>query len=153
VAQLAGEALEVLRACFVIALVSDNPVQAGAILDRLDGKGYQTLVWHWGSGLHALAQRAQPALIVFDCDEKRGKGLGLVLRRLRREAITSGIPILFCTGLPLLPAVPLRDESIIRKPYDLDHLCARVKAMIGEPPRLHRTYRRRATAVAVEPNT
>ncbi len=83
-AQLAGEALDVLRACFVIALVSDNPVQAGAILDRLDSEGYQTLVWNWGSGLHMMAQRAQPALIVLDCDKKRGKGLGLVLRRMQR---------------------------------------------------------------------
>ncbi len=152
-AQLAGEALDVLRACFVIALVSDNPVQAGAILDRLDSEGYQTLVWNWGSGLHMMAQRAQPALIVLDCDKKRGKGLGLVLRRMQRDTSTNGIPILFCTGLPSLPAVPLREECVIRKPYDLDHLCARVKAVIGEPPPLHRTYRRRSTAVAVASNT
>lgn len=145
-AQRARESLDVLQPCSVIALVYDNPVQAGAILDRFDQEGFQTLVWNWGAGLHQMARRVQPALIILDCDTKRGKGLELVLRRMQRDPGTNQIPILFCTGLASLPAVPLHRERVIRKPYDLDDLCARVEAVIGEPRRLHRRYRRRSAA-------
>jgi DNA-binding response OmpR family regulator len=144
VAQLAGESLDVLRPCSVIALVYDNAVHAGAVLDRFDEEGYQTLIWNWGAGLHAMARRTQPALIILDCDTKRNKGLGLVLRRLRRDSSTSHIPILFCTGLASLPAVPIHQREVIRKPYNLDALCAHVETVIGEPRRLHRRYRRRS---------
>jgi hypothetical protein len=116
-----------------VLVVEDEPVVRAVILEMLDEQGYQTLEAVDGpSGLRMLQGNEQIDLLVTDV------GLpGINGRQLADQARETrpGLKILFITGYA--ESVAIADGflqpgmEMITKPFDLDNLSRRVRAMVS----------------------
>ena len=114
-------------------VVEDEPVVRAVILEMLDEQGYRTLEAVDGpSGLQILQGNEQIDLLVTDV------GLpGMNGRQLADQARETrpGLKILFITGYA--ESVAIADGflqpgmEMITKPFDLDNLSRRVRAMVS----------------------
>ena len=116
-----------------VLVVEDEPVVRGVILEMLHEEGYRTLEAVDGpSGLRILRINGRVDLLITDV------GLpGMNGRQLADQARETrpGLKILFVTGYA--ESVAISDAflqpgmEMITKPFDLDHLSRRVRAMIS----------------------
>jgi PAS domain S-box-containing protein len=116
-----------------VLVVEDEPVVRGVILEMLGEQGYRTLEAVDGpSGLKILRTSERIDLLVTDV------GLpGMNGRQLADQAreIRPGLKILFVTGYA--ESVVISDGflqpgmEMITKPFDLDHLSRRIRAMVS----------------------
>ncbi|HEY3892828.1 MAG TPA: PAS domain-containing protein [Bradyrhizobium sp.] len=116
-----------------VLVVEDEPVVRAVILEMLDEQGYRTLAAVDGpSGLRILQGNEPIDLLVTDV------GLpGINGRQLADQARETrpGLKILFVTGYA--ESVAIADGflqsgmEMITKPFDLDHLSRRVRAMVS----------------------
>jgi PAS domain S-box-containing protein len=116
-----------------VLVVEDEPVVRGVILEMLSEQGYRTLDAVDGpSGLRILRSRERIDLLVTDV------GLpGMNSRQLADQALETrpGLKILFITGYA--ESVAIADGflqpgmEMITKPFDLDNLSQRIRAMIS----------------------
>ena len=114
-------------------MVEDEPVVRGVILEMLDEQGYRTLEAVDGpSGLHILRGDERIDLLVTDV------GLpGMNGRQLADQARETrpGLKVLFITGYA--ESVAMADGflqpgmEMITKPFDLDNLSRRVRALVS----------------------
>jgi PAS domain S-box-containing protein len=117
-----------------VLVVEDEPVVRGLILEMLNEQGYRTLEAADGSsGLRTLQGEERVDLLVTDV------GLpGINGRQLADQAreIRPGLKILFITGYA--ESVAMADGflqpgmEMITKPFDLDDLSRRVRAMVSD---------------------
>jgi CheY-like chemotaxis protein/DNA-binding CsgD family transcriptional regulator len=82
----------------VVLVVDDVPDNIALLNDALDDAGYTVLVATSGEAALALAQRARPDVVLLDAVMPGIDGFE-VARRLKTDPATSGIPIIFMTGL------------------------------------------------------
>jgi PAS domain S-box-containing protein len=116
-----------------VLVVEDEPVVRGVILEMLGEQGYRTLEAVDGpSGLQILRDHERIDLLVTDV------GLpGMNGRQLADQARETrpGLKILFITGYAESVAISegflQAGMEMITKPFDLDHLSQRVRAMIS----------------------
>ncbi len=116
-----------------VLVVEDEPVVRGVILEMLHEEGYRTLEAVDGpSGLRVLRTSGRIDLLITDV------GLpGMNGRQLADQARETrpGLKILFITGYA--ESVAISDAflqpgmEMITKPFDLDHLSRRIRAMIS----------------------
>src|SRR5216683_42566 len=116
-----------------VLVVEDEPVVRGVILEMLHEEGYRTLEAVDGpSGLRVLRTNGRIDLLITDV------GLpGMNGRQLADQARETrpGLKILFVTGYA--ESVAISDAflqpgmEMITKPFDLDHLSRRIRAMIS----------------------
>ena len=116
-----------------VLVIEDEPVVRGVILEMLDEQGYRTLEAIDGpSGLKILRSNQRIDLLVTDV------GLpGMNGRQVADQARESrpDLKILFITGYA--ESVAIADGflqpgmEMITKPFDLDHLAQRIRAMIS----------------------
>ncbi|SDT32509.1 hybrid sensor histidine kinase/response regulator [Bradyrhizobium canariense] len=116
-----------------VLVVEDEPIVRGVILEMLDEQGYRTLEAVDGpSGLQILRADTRIDLLVTDV------GLpGMNGRQLADQAreMRPGLKILFITGYA--ESVAMADGflqpgmEMITKPFDLDNLSRRVRAMVS----------------------
>jgi CheY-like chemotaxis protein len=116
-----------------VLVVEDEPVVRGVILEMLHEEGYRTLEGIDGpSGLRVLRTNERIDLLITDV------GLpGMNGRQLADQARETrpGLKILFITGYA--ESVAISDGflqpgmEMITKPFDLDHLSRRIRAMVS----------------------
>jgi PAS domain S-box-containing protein len=117
-----------------VLVVEDEPVVRGIILEMLQEQGYRTLAAVDGpSGLHSLRANERIDLLVTDV------GLpGMNGRQLADQARETrpNLKILFITGYA--ESVAISNDflqpgmEMITKPFDLDNLSRRVRAMVSD---------------------
>jgi hypothetical protein len=129
----AARAAEYAATGETVLVVEDEPVVRGVILEMLEEQGYRTLEAVDGpSGLQILRDHERIDLLVTDV------GLpGMNGRQLADQARETrpGLKILFITGYAESVAISegflQAGMEMITKPFDLDHLSQRVRAMIS----------------------
>jgi PAS domain S-box-containing protein len=116
-----------------VLVVEDEPIVRGVILEMLEEQGYRTLEAVDGpSGLQILRDHERIDLLVTDVGlpGMNGRQLADQARETRPE-----LKILFITGYAESVAISegflQAGMEMITKPFDLDHLSQRVRAMIS----------------------
>jgi DNA-binding response OmpR family regulator len=120
-----------------VLVVEADPATARSLVDALEASGYR--VWHAADGQEARShfQRVLPDLVLLDLILPDMDGL--VLCCLLKSV--AEVPIIICTATqrrsdPFL-ALKLGADDFVRKPVDLDHLLARIEAVLRRsPPRV-----------------
>jgi PAS domain S-box-containing protein len=116
-----------------VLVVEDEPVVRGVILEMLGDQGYRTIEAADGpSGLRLLRMNEQIDLLVTDIGlpGMNGRQLADLARETRPD-----LKILFITGYA--ESVAIADGflqpgmEMITKPFDLDHLSRRIRAMVS----------------------
>ena len=116
-----------------ILIVDDAPAQLGAMRSMMLQQGYQTFVANSGERALALAQRAQPDLILLDIVLPGMDGME-VCRRLKAHPMTCNIPVIFMSARTetddIVAAFDIGAADYIPKPLRLAEVCARVRAQL-----------------------
>ncbi|NUQ74674.1 MAG: response regulator [Polyangiaceae bacterium] len=121
----------------VILLVEDNEMNRDMLARRLERRGYSMLVAIDGEAGVTLARERRPDLILMDVSLPGIDGLEAT-RRLRRDALTSSIPIIALTA----HAMAGDDERCREagaddydtKPVDLARLLSKMEALLAKRP-------------------
>ncbi|HEX5505896.1 MAG TPA: response regulator [Thermomicrobiales bacterium] len=120
-----------------IVIVEDNEPIAGLIQEVLNEvPGYGAVTVPDGRQALAVIAAVRAGLVILDVDLPGLDGFALY-DRLRARPATAGIPILFMSATAHEPELAARDiRDYLRKPFDLDDLLARVRAIFeqGPPP-------------------
>jgi CheY-like chemotaxis protein len=116
-----------------VLVVEDEPVVRSVIIEMLQDEGYRVLQAFDGpSGLHILRNTPQVDLLVTDIGlpGMNGRQLADQARETRPD-----LKILFITGYAESAAIAkgflLEGMEMITKPFDLDNLSRRVRAMVS----------------------
>jgi hypothetical protein len=127
----AGQAVEHVPTGETVLVVEDEPVVRGVILEMLEDQGYQTLGAVDGpSGLRILRANNRIDLLVTDVGlpGMNGRQLADQARETRPD-----LKVLFITGYAESAALSngflQPGMEMITKPFDLDHLSQRIRAM------------------------
>lgn len=112
-----------------ILIAEDSSVQALMLRHVLEEQGYQVSVEH--DGLRALetASQIQPSLIISDVNMPGMSGYELC-RQIRAAPTLRNVPVILVTSLSepddVLLGLKSGADSFVIKPYDKEHLLARV---------------------------
>ena len=113
-----------------VLLVDDNTTNLQLLHETLDGQGYRLLIAKNGKTALAIAQKANPALILLDIMMPEMDGYE-VCRRLKSDENTNGIPIIFITALAdeddEAKGLALGAVDYITKPFNPELVRARVR--------------------------
>ena len=111
-----------------ILVVDDEPAQRSLLRRILERAGHE--VFDAGDGAAALqaVRESPPDLLVTDMMMPVMGGAELI-RRLRCEPATAGIPILAASGDPSLA---VGADAVCTKPYSWRHLVEVADALLGE---------------------
>ncbi len=121
-----------------IAIVSQNQEYLDLIQELLADEGYQTILWTEGKNAYEMICREQPALVLLDLWLEHPNAGEMILRLLQLAPATRGIPVIACTDDVRFfreQADSLRNKhcDILLKPFDLDDLLMKIRAMAGPP--------------------
>jgi DNA-binding response OmpR family regulator len=113
-----------------VLVIEDDPTLRLVIQDNLGSEGYQVDVAADGASAVRQAQAATPDLIVLDLTLPDCDGLDLIaILRLRGQ-----IPIIILTArvqqVEKLMGLSLGADDYITKPFDLEELLARIRAVL-----------------------
>ncbi len=113
----------------VVLIVDDVPDNLSMLHDALDESGYTVLVATDGPAAIARATQVQPDIILLDAMMPGMDGFE-VARRLKADALTSHIPIVFMTGLTdteyLVAALDSGGVDYVTKPIKPKEVLARM---------------------------
>jgi DNA-binding response OmpR family regulator len=120
-----------------ILVVDDDRVTLLLLASRLIKEGYRVLTAANGEEAWAAAERERPALVISDMLLPKMDGISLCLK-------IKGHPDLAATRVILATAVfkqaTFRAEArmsgadeFVEKPFDMDILISRVRALVGDP--------------------
>ncbi|MEN9366363.1 MAG: hypothetical protein RL489_721 [Pseudomonadota bacterium] len=119
------------RRADVVLIVDDVPDNLAVLHDTLDESGYTVLVATDGPSALERALRAQPDVILLDAMMPGMDGFE-VARRLKAEARTAAIPIIFMTGLTetehVVAAFAAGGTDYVTKPIRAREVIARITA-------------------------
>jgi putative two-component system response regulator len=94
----AGASDDIFRWEEKILLVDDSTTNLQLLRETLDGPGYQMLIAKNGNTALAIAQKANPSIILLDIMMPEMDGYE-VCRRLKADKNTASIPVIFITAL------------------------------------------------------
>jgi CheY-like chemotaxis protein len=119
-----------------IAVVDDDLLYTGMLLDFLEGEGYRVLTWPEAHGAHALLRSEQPDLLILDMRMEQPDAGRRILELTRQDAETAHIPIIVCSADTLMLRRNqdfLREHAaaVLEKPFNLNVLHGAVVAAIG----------------------
>jgi diguanylate cyclase (GGDEF)-like protein len=116
-----------------ILVVDDDPDILQFVEMNLEMEGFETHTAEGGRLALELARERPPDLILLDVMMPELDGL-TVLRRLRSSPATSSIPVVLLTAKALaedrVRGLDLGADDYITKPFDIEELLARVKAVL-----------------------
>lgn len=114
-----------------VLVVDDRREVADVLVRTLSMNGYEVLTASDGDSALAMALDAQPDILVLDIGLPKKSGLE-VTRELRARGMT--VPILLLTALDTLgdkvTGLDAGADDYIAKPFELDELLARVRALL-----------------------
>ena len=117
-----------------ILIVDDNPVNLGVIVEHLEDHGYEVLVALAGDEALARAAYSRPDLILLDIMMPGMDGFE-TCRRLKQQADTADIPVIFMTALDhvsdKVAAFGAGGVDYVSKPFQLEELLARVQTHLA----------------------
>lgn len=118
----------------VVLIVDDVPDNLSVLHDALDEAGYTVLVATHGEQALQRALQAQPDIILLDAVMPGMDGFE-VARRLKAEAQTAAIPVVFMTGLTetehLVAALAAGGVDYVTKPIKPAEVLARMGVHLG----------------------
>ena len=118
----------------VVLIVDDVPDNLSVLHDALDEAGYTVLVATHGEQALQRAAQAQPDIILLDAVMPGMDGFE-VARRLKAEAHTAHIPVVFMTGLTetehLVAALAAGGVDYVTKPIKPVEVLARMQVHLG----------------------
>jgi len=113
-----------------ILLVDDNTTNLQLLHETLDGLGYRLLIAKNGKTALAIAQKAEPSLILLDIMMPEMDGYE-VCRRLQSDEKTDRIPVIFITALAdeddEAKGLALGAVDYLTKPFNPELVRARVR--------------------------
>jgi diguanylate cyclase (GGDEF)-like protein/PAS domain S-box-containing protein len=117
-----------------ILVVDDTPTNLGLLVDHLEDRGYEVLVALGGQEALDRLRYAQPDLILLDVMMPGMDGFE-TCRRLKADAQTRDIPVIFMTALTDLDskvsAFAAGGVDYVTKPFQIEELIARVRTHIA----------------------
>ncbi|CAM3230996.1 putative bifunctional diguanylate cyclase/phosphodiesterase [Asticcacaulis taihuensis] len=117
-----------------ILVVDDTPANLGLLVDHLEARGYEVLVALGGQEALDRLRYAQPDLILLDVMMPGMDGFE-TCRRLRADAQTRDIPVIFMTALTdvdsKVSAFAAGGVDYVAKPFQIEELIARVRTHIA----------------------
>lgn len=117
-----------------ILLVDDNPTNLEVLFNSLSDSGFKLLIAEDGESAIELAHYAQPDMILLDVMMPGLDGFA-TCQRLKADATTQAIPIIFMTALAetidKVKGLSLGAVDYITKPFQPDEVLARVKTHVA----------------------
>lgn len=115
---------------YTVLAVDDNLVNLQLIKKSLSKEGYRIFIADNGPDARAMAREKQPDLILLDIEMPEENGFD-VIRKLKEDAVTSAIPVIFLTGVSEVDAklkgFDLGAVDYIIKPFHPLEVLARVR--------------------------
>jgi DNA-binding NarL/FixJ family response regulator len=122
-----------LHAADIVLIVDDQPDNLALLHDALDEAGYAVLVATDGASALQRARHAHPDVVLLDAVMPGMDGFE-VARRLKAEAGTQAIPIVFMTGLTdtehVVAAFAAGGADYVTKPIKPKEVLARIAAHV-----------------------
>ena len=116
-----------------ILIVDDAPANLEVLRKLMTEQGYQTYVAPSGERALAIAQRAQPDLILLDVMMPDMDGFE-TCRRLKQHPLTQRIPVIFMSARTetddVVAGFDIGAVDYIGKPLRMAEVCARVRAQL-----------------------
>jgi diguanylate cyclase (GGDEF)-like protein/PAS domain S-box-containing protein len=117
-----------------ILIVDDNPVNLAVVVDHLEDHGYYVAVAQDGEEALKRAELVQPNLILLDVMMPGIDGFE-TCRRLKANALTRSIPVIFMTALAdthdKVAAFAAGGVDYVGKPFQIEELLARVETHLA----------------------
>lgn len=117
-----------------ILVVDDDQVNLEVAQGYLEAAGFQVIMAHNGTDGMAKAEREQPDLILLDVMMPHLTGF-VVCRRLKSNAKTEKIPIVFLTGVDFEEARQKADEcgaqGYLTKPIEMSSLVQTIEGLLS----------------------
>jgi len=117
-----------------ILIVDDDEQVVGILVKQLEANGYKTLTANNGADGLQLAKKENPDLLLLDLAMPVMDGK-TVCRIIKSDPETRHIRIIMLSGDKLVgdmeDSFSFGAEAYVNKPYDLTHLLAHIKGLIG----------------------
>ena len=117
----------------LVLVVEDDPALGDVIMTALKDEGLDAKLAHDGDEAMRDVDDLSPSVMVLDLMMPRRDGFS-VLRELRADGRISNLPVIVVTAIfgmsERLYASELGAADYITKPFDLDDLVGRVKALL-----------------------
>lgn len=124
----------------VVAVVNDDTQVLRLRELVLSDAGYDTLIFYEGGNAYQQIKDNLPDLVVLDIRMEHPEAGWVILDLLRLDRETAAIPVLICSAD--YEAIESKEEylqskraGILRKPFDIEDLVARVREYVGPPER------------------
>ena len=117
-----------------ILVVDDTPETLGFLTDTLDHAGFTALIATDGESALRLVEQITPDLVLMDAVMPGLNGFE-TCRRLKRNKLLGGLPVIFMTGLTetenVLEGLAAGGVDYVTKPLVVDELLARIRVHLA----------------------
>jgi len=117
-----------------VLVVDDTPETLGFLTDTLDHAGYTVLIATDGEGALNLVDQITPDIVLLDAVMPGMNGFE-TCRRLKREKLLAGLPIIFMTGLSetehVVEGLAAGSVDYVTKPIVIEELLARIRVHLA----------------------
>ena len=118
----------------IVLLVDDSPEALSFLTDALEESGYSVLIATSGQAALNITDRITPDMVLMDAVMPGMDGFD-ACRRLKANAATAQVPVIFMTGLSetehIVHALESGGVDYLTKPINIDELRARIRVHLG----------------------